>query len=204
MQTRRIILCFLGLLIASLTCASQQAGKRSAMVHIILVSLRGDDLGTGTVASFKEENDGSRDLAPRFNNNTASNVPFGTYHLRAFKKGFSSSYRTVSVHQSEVWVVVQLNVGVENGPLPYTVSGTVEWLRPPMDNLWVRAQGLYSEVIADTRVEENGNFQLAGLPAGIYILSTRQGNRVLDIRSVAVPPPEQKEGTVVPVLIKVK
>jgi len=204
MRTRQIKLSFLYFVIGLLTINAQQVSSRMATVHIILLNSQGDDVGIGTVASFQEENEGSKDLRSRFKDNNASSIPFGTYHLRVFTKGYSSAYRTVSVHQREVWVVVQLNVGQEDGPLFFTISGTIQGLSPSNKQLWIRAQGLYSSVIADTRVDRSGNFELAGLPAGIYILSTRRDNSVLDIRSVVVPPPEQKQGTTVQVRIKIK
>jgi hypothetical protein len=173
-------------------------------VHIVLVDISGHDLGIATVTSFQQKTTAAPELRSSFKDNTASGISFGTYNLRVFTKGYFSADRSILVHQSEVWVVVQLDVGEENGPLPYRITGTVQGLPSSETNLWLRAQGLYSSVIADTRADRSGNFELAGLPSGIYILSTRRGNSILDIRSVVVPPPEQKHGTTVQIRVKIK
>src|SRR5580698_3620417 len=180
--------------LAFLNASGRQPAERLATVHVILVSWQGKDLGVGTVLHFIEPNEGAKDLATAFRNNAASNVPFGEYKLRISKKYFDSIERTIPVYQNEVWAVVQLRVGEENGPLHYTLSGRVEGLGTVKGPVWIRAQGLYSEIIADTQMTTTGNFQIAGIPAGIYLVSTREENHVLDMRSVSVPPPEQKAG----------
>jgi hypothetical protein len=131
---------------------------RVATVHVILVNFYGIDVGTGSVSHFIEDNEGSKDLASTFENNTAFNVPFGKYHLRVFKENYYSTDRTVQVNQNELWVVVQLRVGEEDGPFLYTVSGRVEGLSSSRGAIWIRAQGLYSEIIADTRATKRGSF----------------------------------------------
>jgi hypothetical protein len=203
MLIQRSLIGLLSLLIASLICESQP-NTRLATVHIVLVDSRGDDLGIGTISSFQEQTEGSPEFRSRFTGNAASDIPFGTYHLRAFANHYSSVDRTVLVRQKDVWIVAQLNVSEENGPTRYTIAGSIQAVPPVTHDLWARAQGLYSDVIADTRVERTGKFQIAGLPSGIYILSTRQGNRILDIRSMTLPPPGYKEGTPIQVLVTIK
>jgi hypothetical protein len=202
MHVRRLLFSCVGFLIAVLTCNSQVNPQR-ATVHIVLVDAGGRDLGAGTVESFQEETKGAQDLRTRFKDNAASNIPFGIYKLKVFTTGFYTATRRILVRQSQVWVVAQLDVGEENGPLPYNISGSVQGVSSTKD-LWVRAQGLYSDVIADTRVSDTGNFELAGAPQGIYVLTTRRGNSVLDIRSLTVPPPEQKHGTTVRIRVEIK
>lgn len=202
MRVRGILFCSIIFLMAVLVCNSQ-VNPQQATVHIILVNADGRDLGVGTVESFQEETEGSQDLRTRFKGNSAANIPFGIYQLKVFTKGFSTATRKILVRQSEIWVVAQLNFSEENGPLRYIISGSIQGV-PSTNNLWIRAQGLYSDLIADTRVNDTGNFELAGIPQGIYILTTRRGNSVLDIRSFTVPPPEQKHGTTVRIRVKIK
>jgi hypothetical protein len=185
------------LLMCPLTSGEQP--RRTATVHLRFVDYRGNDPGIGVVTQFDDES--SKKFAYRFGDNVARNIPFGTYHLQAHKLLFAHTDRTIPAYQRNVWAVIQLNVDEENGPLRYRLEGTVTGLPSETDHFWVRAHCLYSGVIADTQTK-SGRFEIAGLPAGAYILTTRQGSRVLNTRNVLVPQQEQKSGVVVPVVIK--
>lgn len=191
--------CPLVLTLLCLLASGQMAETRTATVHLKLVNFRGDDLGDGTVEVFKDVY-GSKNLASRFTANQAKNVLFGTYRIRVYKKLFSASERTILVNQPDVWAVIQLHVGEENGPLLYTIAGKVLGSSSTGDPVWIRATGLYSSVIADTQMREDGTFQLV-LPGGVYVVTTRSGTHVMDTRTVAIPP-EHQVGVIVPLEIK--
>ena len=93
-----------------------------------------------------------KNLASKFIDNQATNVLFGTYRIRVYKKFFSASERTILVNQPDVWAVIQLNVGEENGPLLYTVAGKVVGVPSTAEPVWIRVAGLYSSIIADTQL----------------------------------------------------
>src|ERR1700686_864078 len=138
MLNRRMELCALVFLMTGLTCKTQ-SDLRTAIVHIVLVDTLGRDLGIAAVTSFQQKTTAAPELRSRFKDNTASNIPFGVYHLRTFRENFYSVDRTVLVHQREVRVVAQLDVGEENGPLPYTIAGIIKALPLSKGHLWVRA-----------------------------------------------------------------
>jgi hypothetical protein len=190
----------LALSLFCLIASGQMPETRTATVHLKLVDFRGEDLGDGTVQVFKEEY-GSKNLASRFSTNTARNVLFGTYHLRIHKVGFFPSERTILVNQPNVWAVIQLYVSEENRPLTYTVAGKVVG-SASNSPVWIRATGLYSSIIADTQMSEDGTFQL-NLPYGVYVVTTRSGTHVMDTRTVAVAP-EHQTGLIVPLEMKLQ
>ena len=191
-------------LLVLLNCALTvgQPLRPAATVHLKFVSFRGDDLGIGIVTLFDDES--SKRFAYRFGDNEARNIPYGTYHLQAHKLYFSQIDRTILVYQKDVWAVVQLNVDEENGSLHYRLQGRVTGWPSDEKHLWIRAQGLYSGMIADTQTTIDGQFEIAGLPSGTYILTTYHDTRTLDTRSILIPPKEQTNGVVVPVEIKLR
>src|SRR5437016_10700634 len=91
---------------------SKQSTQDDAKVHIIAVSSSGQIL-PAKVGSFLSKRS-STDLAKNFSNGFAASVPFGVYRARVYSDGFWSSEREIPVYQSEVWSVVQLQVGEEN------------------------------------------------------------------------------------------
>jgi hypothetical protein len=178
-----------------------QSDWPTATVHLKVVDCNGEDLGPAKVVRF--ENEESKDFAKKFVDNAAKEIPFGVYRLSAIKHLFAYADYTVNVDQKDVWVVVQLDVSIEGSPLYYKIAGTLSGA-PEGNPIWVRAQGVYSSVIADAQAGKDGKFDLAGLPAGTYILTTRQDTRILDIRSVVIPAKgrEHAPGVIIPVLIK--
>jgi hypothetical protein len=192
--------CPLVLSLFCLVASGQMAETRTATVHLKLVDFRGEDLGDGTVEVFKDVY-GSKNLASRFTANQAKSVLFGTYRIRVYKKLFSTSERTILVNQPNVWAVIQLYVGEENGPLIYSIAGKVVG-NSSSSPIWIRATGLYSSIIADTRMNEDGTFQLK-LPSGVYVVTTRSGTHVIDTRTIAVPS-QQQTGVIVPLEIKLQ
>lgn len=192
--------CPLVLTLFCLIASGQMAETRTATVHLKLVDFRGEDLGDGTVQVFRDAYDQSKkNLASRFSANTAQNVLFGTYRIRVYKKSFSASERTILVNQPNVWAVIQLYVGEENGPLTYTIAGKVVG-STSTGPVWIRATSLYSSIIADTQMSKDGTFQLV-LPYGDYVVTTRSDAYVMDTRTVTVPP-EHQTGLTVPLEIK--
>jgi hypothetical protein len=193
--------CPLVLTLFCLIASGQMAETRTATVHLKLVDFRGEDLGNGTVQVFRDAHDESKkNLASQFSANTAQNVVFGTYLIRVYKKSFSASERTILVNQPNVWAVIQLYVGEENGPLTYTVAGKVVGSSSTGDPVWIRATGLYSSIIADTQMSKDGTFQFE-LPGGAYVVTTRSGTHVMDTRTIALPSQHQT-GVIVPLEIK--
>ena len=164
--------------------------RESAAVRLRIVDVAGRDLGEANVEEFAPKNN-EADLAKKFRRNAAFGIPFGVYHLRAGAAGFWSAQRDVRVFQPDVWVVMQLDLGMgttEGGLQTFSLSGSVSGLRSISQPVWLRAVGVYSGVIVDAKVDDDtGHFALAGLPQGAYVVITVQAGRVLDTRSAQIP-----------------
>lgn len=203
MSKSLILLCVSIFAFVQVFCLGQKSEQSRATVQIILVDAGGNDIGIGTVTRFQEETEG-KNISNLFKGNIASQIPFGKYNLRVYQRGFYSANRTVIVHQANVSVVVQLDLGAEGGPQSYVISGEVVSNKPNVDKLWIRCQGLYSGVTVDTRTDETGKFQLAGIPAGAYIFSTRREQHVLNLKIITIPPESHDWSELVPVIIKIE
>ena len=150
-----------------------------------------------------EESSGGRNLASRFHGGVANGIPYGLYHCRVRLEGFWTTDREILVSQSNVLALVALNMGVEGGWPVSRVFGNIEGVHEPSLN--VRLMGVYSEVIMDTVVSEEGKFEFSGVPEGTYVLlvadeGNLQGNpwgRVLFCETV-----NAKTSITGPVLIK--
>jgi hypothetical protein len=167
-----------------------QGKQDAATVHIKIVdTFSGDDLGAATVESFALEfESNAKNLADKFQQNTASGIPFGVYRLRARATGFSSAIKNVYVSQAETQVVLGLRFGTIDFPYPtFNISGEVRTAHSFTPDIHIRLIGLFSELSLDTNTEKSGKFTFAGVPQGMYILVTIQGKKVVDARPVQVP-----------------
>src|SRR6266446_594872 len=172
-----------------LVCGSGQGQPRKATVHIRIVDSSGQDIGEPTVTLFRTEGD-QQDFGSRFRKGSATGLPFGLYKLRARTKGFWSAERQVRVFQDDVWVVLSLELGVGElpaGPPTYTLSGRLSDLPSVEESVWLRLSGVCSAVVMDARAGGAGDFSMAGIPQGLYVLIVTQDRTVLDVRTVQVP-----------------
>lgn len=170
--------------------AGQQQHK--ATVHVIVVDGFGRDLGNANVASFKNLDNG-RDLANRFKENTAKDVPYSVYRLRVQRAAYFPGQITAQVFQPDVWLVVGLRVGEELPEFPaprLKMSGTIKNLDPTEEPVYLRLAGVYSNFIMDAKarvLDHSCTFELVGvIPDGKYILITIGRTRILDVRQLDV------------------
>jgi hypothetical protein len=175
--------------LAILYANSRQQSIDVATVHVRLVSASGNDIGEPEIEVF-ESAEKKENIAGLFHHGSASGVPFGIYRLRAHASGHWSAEREVRVFQSDLWVVMQLELGMgktEGGLRAFRLSGEVRETLKPTNIAWLRLVGLYSGVIMDCKTDDNGKFSLSGIPQGSYILTTLQDGAVLDIRTIKIP-----------------
>jgi len=172
-----------------LLCSSDQGQPPKATVHVRIVDSSGQDLGEPKVTLFRSESN-QEDFASHFRQGSATGLPFGVYKLRAYTQGFWSAERQVRVFQHDVWVVLSLELGMgksEGGLSTYTLSGSVRNL-PPVEQLaWLRLSGVYSTVMIDAKASATGDFSMAGIPQGLYVLIVTQGQKILEVRTVQIP-----------------
>ena len=171
--------------------APTQEPEPVAKVHLkIVAALNGDDLGTARVTSFKSETDG-RDYAKQFRDNIASTIPYGVYRLRLYQDGFYTAEGQVVVAQPVVWVVMGLHVGSivsPEPPWPAELSGIIRNIPSGDDPVWVRLAGVHSTVVRDAKVDDSGNFLIAGLRRyDKAVLVVWSGAKILDFRTVTIP-----------------
>jgi len=162
--------------------------QKMATVHVRIVSFVGEDLGSPRIRRFQSLTTG-QDLASRFQNGAASNVPFGEYRIDASQTGFSSAQRNVSVYQNEVWVILGLDVGTnDGGPLPvHQVAGSIKNVGSQEPTIWLKLVSIHTGFIANGKVSDDGNFTIAGIPAGVYVLIAVQEAKVRAMKVVSVP-----------------
>lgn len=158
-----------------------------ATIRLRIVNSLGEDLGDAKVERF-ESTSGKTDLARRFQHNEGSNIPYGEYFLRVHTTGFWSASRLVLVYQPEVLVIVGLDLGREAALSTLKCSGSIRNLLPSHGPVFVRLAGVYASVLMDAKVDSAGNFSLAGMPAGRYVLTAVQANQVLETRPVEIVP----------------
>jgi hypothetical protein len=180
----------LAISLMQLSGVGQQQPKK-ATVHLVVVDGFGRDLGEARITAFKYYGS-ERNLAKAFHGNTAKDVPYGVYQVRAHEVGYFSGQVTAQVFQPDVWVVIGLRYGEESptfsGPR-LQIPGTIKDIDPSEQPLYVRLAAVYSDFIMDTRValDHSGSFTLAGvIPDGKYTIMTIGRTRVLDIRLIDV------------------
>lgn len=179
------------LVLTCLLAVPTNGGDQSAAVHLkTIVAASGDDLddlGPAKVTMFKSETD-ERDFAKRFRDNRASDIPYGVYRLRVHHDGFYSAERQVVVSQPIVWVVVGLEIGgIGSDARNFEVAGTVRNIPRAGEPLWVRLAGVHSTLARDAKVDESGNFVIAGLRQDKAVLIVWSGREILHVTQVVIP-----------------
>ncbi len=164
----------------------------AAKVHIVVVDGFGRDLGEANIESFQDAD--GHELAKRFRQNTAIEIPYRTYSMRVHMTGFWTAEKKVYVFKPDVWIVVGLRVGEELPVFPaprWVVTGTVRNFDPGEQPIYMRLVGLYTDYLIEDRLDvagQSGNFTLAGVnPQGKFLLITLGRTRTLDVRQIEIP-----------------
>ncbi|MFZ0634258.1 MAG: hypothetical protein WA755_09805 [Candidatus Acidiferrales bacterium] len=120
----------------------------------------------------------------------AARIPFGIYKLRVEAEGFWSAEKEVRVFQPDTWAIVGLELGMgklEGGLSTYELSGSLRNLGSSEPAVWARLSGVFSQTVVDAKVSDSGNFAIAGMPQGLYVLVITQGGKILFLGDVAIP-----------------
>ena len=112
-------------------------------------------------------------------------LPYGYYRLQVTVPGFKTYEAEISVGLPRTSVRVSLDVAMEcrGGEL---IAGSVRSV-PPNHELWVKAVQAYGIAGGESRVDRNGNFQIAGLGYGPYVVMVMDGSSVLHSETARVP-----------------
>ncbi|HSS97773.1 MAG TPA: hypothetical protein VLK33_12120 [Terriglobales bacterium] len=172
-----------------------QVCVRTATVHLVdLGPLNTSSSIETLVSSFRNRVD-EYELASRFKNGVADNVPYGTYDIRVSKRYATPLERRVDVFQPDVWIVTSLQLSPISLPEyrapANVVAGRLENIDPADATLYVSLVGIHSNFRIDDRVSvtgTSGTFSLAGFnPSGDFLLLTYGSKGILDIRCVQLP-----------------
>ena len=165
-----------------------------ATVHLVGVDGFGRELGALQVLSFRDENNG-HEFRERFQQNTASKIPYGVYHVRVGHIAYWFTEKRVFVFTPNVWAIVGLKISElgdsESPNSHWVVSGTVNNIDPAEEPVYVKLLGLYQDYSVEDRVDVSGgsgSFTLAGQnPQGRFLLITLGRTRALDVREFTIP-----------------
>lgn len=141
-----------------------------ATVTVSIVTAWGDSIDTQSrgakIVSFRDR-EHNRDLAGRFVNGAASNVPLGSYELVVEAEGYERFEGMINVETPRVFLTVGLAwYGLENDLLfdnvfKGTISGKYE-------GGYCRASGLYLRWQYDALVGSSGQFDFGAVRPGAY------------------------------------
>jgi hypothetical protein len=180
------------LLILHLPCSGQKAGHRTpegptATVEVLAFeATKGRFLGPPQVRAF--ESDDQPNLASRFRNGVASDIPHGLYRIEARLPGYFSDVRYVRVYQSKVTIVLGLRFDYELPKLPPTLHGRVVGLTAAARaKTFVKLVGVYESLSIESQIDQNGRFILGGLTPGLFLLFVAGENGILASRTLTVP-----------------
>jgi hypothetical protein len=181
---------FLILVLILSSSAFLNSAEKTATVRLRIVDFTSlENLGVAEVATFEREYGDipSGNLAARFRQGVARDIPYAFYKLCARTTGFWTACTEVPVYQPKVWVVLGLRPGL-SGPSGLSgLAGAVRGTLPGKSAIWVRLMGAYSGITTDAEVGSSGRFQMSGIPDGEYVLITIQAKRIVDTRPVHIP-----------------
>jgi hypothetical protein len=173
-------------IISNLNQTANGQRKDLAKVEIIAYDTRGIRLGAPNVMTFESEH--HENIASQFHMGTADNIPFGIYRIEAWLPAYSSEVRYVRVYQRRVTIVLGLNIGNELPVVAPTFSGRVVGLNSGKNNnVFAKLFGVFSNVSLESTINSDGEFEVAGVTDGQYILLIVNEKGVLASRVISMP-----------------
>ena len=133
------------------------------------------------VLSFRNQK--GREMKIAFRGGIASEIPYGTYHIRVAGGAFVPHDGTVTVGRSLTTYVIGLDFGGLEDTLPlFDIRGRFK--EPPAPIAWCKLMGLYNgETYFDT-VKPDGVFLFPQAPAASYLLLCQRDSSLLTLRRV--------------------
>lgn len=185
------------ILIAAFICSTfihaQSAEERrlalerpTAKVEVVAFEASGRFLGRPKVSTFEDVGD-KRNLAVRFRDGVATEIPYSVYRIETRLPGYFPDIRYVQVYQPKVTVVVGLRFGQELPQVPPRLGGRITGLNTPLEKTYVKLIGVYENVSAESAISSDGSFTLAGLAPGKFLLLVVSESGVLASRELTIP-----------------
>lgn len=147
--------------------AFSNLGERLSPLDIDLIEV-------GTNKSLKSKVQGA----------VATQVPYGTYLVRASVPGFRRSEREIHLDQPEVLVRMQLSTGAECAGFA-EIRGSIH-SAPANHELWVKLVALQGVGDAEAHVAQDGSFLFGGLGDGQYLLLVVDGKAIVHTESLTI------------------
>lgn len=177
--------------------------NQAATVELIAFSTRGVFLPRAPLYVEVFQSEGEKNLASKFRNGVAEDIPFGTYRMKAQLSGFYPEERYVRVSQHRTAIVLGLEVGRIDFPgLPYSFTGRIvgQALAPGRES-FVKLIGVYSSLSMESIVGPDGAFAFSGFSDGIYLLLVVNEGSLLGSRVLRLPDDIPKDGS--PLVVEV-
>jgi hypothetical protein len=123
-----------------------------------------------------------KELPVKFSGTTARSLPFGTYQISAVVSGYTAASRRVDVDQPVKWITLALALGEIEGPSTRDLPGRIEPFPETARPIWVKLLGIYSHVVKEVPVNEDGHFLIEGVLPGEYLALVLEPGRVLKVQ----------------------
>lgn len=157
-------------------------------VLIIPVDIYGKQIrDTNLVVEDFKPVSGGKNIASHFHGASASGIPYGTYLMQAGVRGFRSSERLVRVSQPDVIAVIAFAISVEGDLQNSIVSGRIRNAARGGVPLRVRLCAIYGDTTIDVEPNGSGEFSVAQVPNGSYVLIVTSSDSVLKVQPIRIP-----------------
>jgi hypothetical protein len=113
-------------------------------------------------------------------------VPLGTYDLKVVAVDFKPATRRIVIGQREHWFTVALSLAPSDRTAESARFRVRTSIGSPENPIWARLVGLYSQVIQDARVKEDGVAEFI-VPSSRYVLFILRGKSVCLMQQFDVP-----------------
>jgi len=162
--------------------------KDKATVELVAYDTYGNRLGAPSQIMDFESIEDHKNLAEKFHDGLAEDIPFDVYRVEARLPAYYSARRYVNVYQDRVIVILGLQVGTEQQLVPRILRGHVAGITTAdNDRSFAKITGVYSDVSFESKISQNGEFEMAGVSDGLYILLVAGGKGILASQLLRVP-----------------
>ena len=158
----------------------------TARVEVVAFEANGRFLGAPNVSVFAESESG-QNLATKFHNGLAVDIPYGIYRIEGRLPWYYSDTKFVWVYQPLVTVVLGLRFSQELPKVPPTLRGHVTGVPVSTTKAFVKLIGVYEHVSVESLIEGDGTFSLGGLSPGAFLLLVVGEHGIVASRTLTIP-----------------
>jgi hypothetical protein len=191
MKTAPHLLGLISLLVCSAAAQivppSSRRVQPTATVEVLVFTTDGRYLDTPTVELF--ESFDHQNLEAKFHDGVAEGIPYGSYRVRGNVSGYyNTEERQVSIYGQRVTLVLGAT-SLSMATRPEEFHGHVIGPLPPGKKSYAKLTGIYSSGSIESAIGPDGDFEMVGMPRGLYLLLILSENRILASSLVSLPYP---------------